>query len=564
MIGQDTNTIPVTGVVKPPVKTVAPQKKQITEKWLTSRLDSLYNDPDYKNATPERQQFYKQRAYEKWAVPYYKHVGQTVPSLEEFLGTKKPASQSESAMIASYHGSDRQAQATEQQRIQALKDEHHERSFFAGVKVADETISGISNIFSFLSKYSGQGLEWTEHGIRAPQKSNQATKVFDRATDYYDKQAQDMEDRIQDLGGHNLETNMSSLVAQASLFEATGGAKAASFIKLANPETAAFSVRLLKAQWNGAVNGLFWDLSTGAKPKDIPMDVSTFAIFDGVGLHSKGLAQALGVFSKSAPREVMQQTIKNAAEGLVKDGVPLPKQAEFNVDNYQQNNKAATAVIARTLNEMAGLKNTKKVLNAKDMNGAFKKLTPAQQKEVMTRLFMMLSQSQDIASHDLATQLAPQYIKESEANAAKVVPKVSQEVQKSVNDFVKKRMPQASDADITHTKYGAILPRHTTTDKSPIAHVSARISWLSNTLKRGDKTLAADERRALQQALTEEKELYKTMKAAKRDLEAERLKEVANPKADTSYFEQAKKELPNASLSEQIQRASKLKAEAER
>lgn len=511
---------------KPLSQTTTPQTSTGTfkrGKWLSNRLTSLYDDPTYKRANGDVQNYYKRLAYNKWVVPYYKHIKLDPPSLDNFL-----KGQGISSGEANLRDSiERQSRQNQKQQL-------------AMVGTTDRAIAGISSLLGHLNEI----LPVTQ---LIPSSAFTPLKQFAKTgEDYYDRQAQDMEDRIQDLGGHNVGTRTSQLIASAALFEATGAAKGSNFFKIANPRTAEYSTRLLKSIWNGAVTGLFWGASTGSKPKDLPDDAATFALFGILGATGTKFVQFLRSFTKVAPPSVIQATINDAAKGLLTDGVVVPKQETFDINNVQSNKQAATAGVARILNIMAwqaqhteeaflnqrsmitrsvgggtrGIPATQNIFDEKLVQGAFKKLSEQEQKQVVTKLFSMLSTSQDVAQHDLAKSVAPQLLEEQENNAKQVAPSVAQ-TQQSINKFIQKTVP---NGDVTKMKLGAVLPHHNTDIRSPLQQVSARMSWLRNQLKNED--LIDIDRRTIQKALDDEKKLYK------------RIKEIQIPKDLSTFIKQ--------------------------
>lgn len=497
---------------KPLSPTTTPQTSTSTfkrGKWLSNRLSSLYNDPTYKRASSDIQDYYKRQAYNKWVVPYYKHIKLDPPSLDNFLKGQSISS----------------SEANIRDRIER-QSRQNQRQQLAMVGTTDRAIAGMSSLLGHLSDV----LPVTQ---LLPSQSFDPVRQFAKTgEDYYDRQAQDMEDRIQDLGGHNLGTRTSQLVASAAMFEATGAAKGANFFKIANPRTAEYSTRLLKSIWNGAVTGMFWGASTGTKPKDLHEDAENWALFGILGATGTKFVQFLRAFTKVAPPAVVQSTINDAAKGLLTDGVIAPKQETFDINNVQSNQQAATAGVARVLNIMAwqaqhteetflnqrsmitrsvgggtrGIPVTQDIFDEKLTQGAFKKLTEREQKEVVTKLFSMLSTSQDIAQHDLSKSVAPQLLEEQENNAKQIAPSVAQ-TQQSVNQFIQKTVP---NGDVTKMKLGAILPHHNTNIRSPLGQVAARMSWLRSQLNR--EGLSGAERLAIQDALDDEKKLFKRVK----------------------------------------------------
>lgn len=510
-------------------------QQPIVKNWLNNKLATLYNDPIYKQGNSDVQAAYKRKAYDKWVVPFFKKTGKDNPwkTPDEFIN---PTTLTKRLY-------------TEQQKD--IKSKQGEKQQAAMVGATDKAIAGISSFLNTIGTttenlwFHGQP---TENKIPALKESEQ----------YYDKQAQIMEERVQGLGGHDIRTRASQVIAESALFEATGAAKGAKLFQLANPRTADYATRLLKAGWNGAVTGLFWGTSTGTKPQDLHEDASTFALLGMTGASGTALYKFLRTFTRSAPPETIQAVITEAATKLTsKEGVLVPREKSFDINKPLDNRTAATAGIAQTLNTMAA-----QVSGSQEINGAFQQLTPKQQKLVLTRLFGALSQFHNEETFNLMKQLEPLRLQEQEQNARQVAP-VVQQVQESIDKFIKERVPDVATKpeELSRMKTGAVLPHHVTNENSPIQHISARMSWLRSQLKRTD--LSGADRDIFQTSLNEEKELYKKVKTAKeavkKDLLVDKLKKSVNAVGDTEAFQQAKRELPNGSFSDWARRAQEIK-----
>lgn len=503
---------------------VTPNVSQPKGEWLRLRLDTLYKSDRYTKGNQDTKNFYKRKAYDKWVVPFYQKTYNQKPpfSQEEFLSNEKFQKRLQSE------------QFWERSRIQDQK------NFFSALRSTDKSLAGISSYVAAITAPTQDHIEYRPkpgalhntprfHAVESEPylvKGSPDTSIHKAAVTsekYWDEQAQDMEDRIQSLGGHNFATRVSGLIADAGMFEATGASKASSIFRIANPRTLDYTERLLRAEWNGAVTGFFWGASTGTKPQDIHEDISTFALFGVAGATGTQALKFLTSFSKVAPLQVVQSTVNKAVESLLKDGIEVPKQSTFNPSNIQQNEQMATAGVAKVLNTIAyGVEHQSPVgelarptiappteLKGSDLNGAFKRLTPSQQKLVVTRLFGALSTYQQKGQQELTKQVGVEFLKEEEQKAIEANP-MAKQVQQEVNQFIQERIP---GQDPTQSKIGAILPHHNTSIDSPIHHISGRMSWLRQQLRK--EGLSSEDRKVLQQSLDDEKKIYSKVKEMK-------------------------------------------------
>jgi len=264
--------------------------------WLRNRLNSLYSDPVYSKASPDVQKYYKDKAYDKWVVPYYKHIGEKPMSKDTFIsGGQDPAVRDRIAFETLTNKSDR-----EQLTI---------------LKTSSKFLSGVSNILNVVASFNP---------LMSKAERKSVKEMLSTSENYYDKQAQDLEDRIQDKGGHDLETKVISLGTQMIFFEASGGSTAANALRITNPAFVKAVTPTIKTLWNGAVTGTLWGATTGSKAKELPDDAATFALVD-LGL-SKASSVFFKVFGKFVEHSKVVQTVQEAAEELVSGkGVTRPK-----------------------------------------------------------------------------------------------------------------------------------------------------------------------------------------------------------------------------------------------
>lgn len=487
--------------------------------WLRNKLNALYSDPVYTRGNDEVKNYYKKQAYSKWVVPYFNHIGREVPiTEEEFLDPKVRANRIDwhNFLVT---GSIRDIQKTG----------------LAMVKQTDRTIAGITDLLATITeptptieesiqlqalKKFGSQKEVTAYESTLNQKMqdrrrNSLYGKLKYSEEYWDTQAQDIEDRIQARGGHTAITRLTELGTQAIFFESTGAAKASEALRIANPRTADYATRVLKAEWNGAITGLFYGASSGVKAKDLHDEAETFMLFGLAGATGTRLLKFLNVFSKVSTPELTKTVVTSTAQKLLKgEGVPIPTEELIAKATSETNKAAAEAGIAYAINASSKALYSKEAIasvargaeeaSQPNINEAFKKLTPQQQKNVITRLFGALSDAHNTAKFDLAQQVAPAMLAEEEAKIIGVVP-AAQKIQESVDNFVKH-----SGADPVQAKLGAILPHHNTHIDSPIGHVAARMAWLRRQAENPD--VSAAQRLDFKSALEDEKTLYKTIK----------------------------------------------------
>lgn len=514
-------------------KPLAPQAKpQIRRgQWLRNRMLELYNDPMYKNASPDVKQYYKEKAYDKWVVPYYKHIGMTPQTKEQFV-TGVPEHESGLQSFFNYLtlSGQKYAQAREvrAQRRETILESAAERSskFLAGVS-------------SFLN-WATTSAQETLTGRPVKQTGQEPFKV---AENYYNQQAQHLDDILEDRHAKGLTSTITDLATQGIFFEASGGAKAAEMFKFANPRTATLGLKMAKTAWNGAVTGMFWAPTTGGKPSDISGDVAGFALLD-VGLKASTAAfyKTMGKFFNSEfVNKILESTATKLASGK---GVEIPKEAEFAKGGDVVNQQAAEAGAARVLNEAA------QKVNGGSEKGAFKRMSPRKQKALLLRLSLVAEKAKEM-NLDEKQELEATHLSEQEDKNKSVVP-VAAKVQEKVDGIIKE-----AGLEPTQAKLGATLPHHNTTIDSPLQHISARIAWLQNRLKshvREDLIMSDVE--TIKEALRQEKQLYKQAKILQEIREGKRTvsggsgrEEPMSPEhmaAHQDAFEQARREWQEA------------------
>lgn len=454
-----------------PTKTGQPVKRG---QWLRNRLTSLYSDPVYSKASLDVQKYYKDKAYDKWVVPYYKHIGEKPMSKNTFInGGQDPV-------------------VRERIAVDILSNKS-EREELTVLKTSSKFLSGVSNILGFVNSFNPfETKEGREYG----------KKIFQTSENYYDNQAQDLENRIQDKGGHDLATKITALGTDAIFFEASGGSAAAKALRITNPSFVKTVTPTIKTLWNGAVTGTLWGATTGSKAKELPEDAATFALAD-LGL-SKASSVFFKVFNKFVDHGTIVQTIKEAAEDLVSGkGVTRPKVEDIVKGSSEVNKQASKAAAAKMLNEMA-----QKLEGGSETKEAFKKLSPRQQKALLMRLTLVGKQSTEFTLDKIFDE---SMLRDGEEQMQKVVPAAAK-IQGEIDQVIK-----SHGVDPVQAKLATKLPRHQTHIDSPLQHISARISFLRNQVKNAEKNdLIMGEIDTLREALRQEQELYKQVKGRKK------------------------------------------------
>lgn len=486
--------------------------------WLRNRLNSLYSDPVYSKANSDVQKYYKDKAYDKWVVPYYKHIGEKPMSKDTFIsGGQDPSVRDRIA-------------------IETLSNKS-EREELTVLKTSSKFLSGVSNILNFAASIDPFLLK---------EDRAYTQKILSTSENYYDKQAQDLEDRIQDKGGHDLSTKVTAIGTEAIFFEAFGGHAAAKALQITNPSFVKAVTPTIKTLWNGAVTGTLWGATTGSKAKELPEDAANFALVD-LGL-TKASAVFFKLFNKFVDHGLVTQTIQEAASDLVEGkGVVKPKVEDIVKGGSEVNKQASKAAAAKILNEMA------QKLEGGETNGAYKKLSPKQQKALLMRLTMVGKQSSEFTLDKVFDEAM---LKDGEEQMQKVVPAASK-IQGEIDQVIK-----SHGVDPTEAKLGAKLPRHETHIDSPLQHISARISFLRNQIKGAEKNdLIIGEIDTLREALSQEQNLLKEARAKRAVMKKGQTARAVGNADDASHraaYEQARQEFQQQNPGEDYTKFSNL------
>jgi Ni,Fe-hydrogenase maturation factor len=301
-------------------------------------------------------------------------------------------------------------------------------------------------------------------------------------------------------------------------FEATGAAKGAKVLQVANPRTAGFLIKSAKASWNTAVGFGLWSASQGEEPKDIAESTATGAV---LGPFGKMLQTMFKFGGRDVAKVVINDAVNKASEGhgsyfpTDKKLTPEELSSKINellksVKDTEAAHKAKTVPFAEVVS-ISPLTPESKVASsaisirlhelAKDKYGkTFDKLPWIQQRGIINKFMANDALAAQIAANNEkpSAEVLHTMIKEQQDKLNQVSPTAA-EVDKKVGEFVK-----ASGQEPIVQKIKATMPHHNTSINSLTKDVHARISFLSNQL-RSEKNEASKEE--IRQAIKEEKGL---------------------------------------------------------
>lgn len=506
--------------VKVPVKAAAKQPSTSTPKrgmFLVNRLNKLYTDPLYKNGDETVKQYYKDKAYDKWVVPYYKHIGENAPTREEFLSGQHKSSNSK---LGWYQGIVDKAPGMG----------------YAALKETSKITGGLAGLMS----YAGAGIDWIagsdvdekQGGLKKAGTNDKNLEThlkdvqvyFKTKEDYYDKQLEASNDGHASTWRDNPEQKTAQLVTQGVFFEATGAGKAAKLFQVANPRTAAMLVKMVKSSWNTAVGFGLWSASQGDTPQDIKSSAETGAVLGPLGALGKKITgldkfhdmlttmfkyggaesakpiinDAVGKAATGHGKELVQQyleepmskaELQTKIEDLLKS-VQATEIANKNkgVGGLTPESSIGSSAIAVRLHEMSQDKYTK----------TFDKLSWIQQRGIINKFL-----STDTLGAKLRAEAQPPsaevlhtMVKEQQDKLNQATP-VAAEVDKKVGEFVKSN---GNKPEVLKIK--ATMPHHNTTVDSPWKDIQARTSFLKSQLRRYKQ--GTPEHKELQEAINEE------------------------------------------------------------
>lgn len=455
-------------------------------KWLSDKLSSLYNDPKYKTASPEQQKAYKSLAYTKWVQPYYTKVLKTnAPTKEDWLT-----------------GSTHSLEGT------TVKDRPIEGAYKkVGQEIGLHTMKATTDITAGLLhdlSYVGRAIDYIagKEDLKPGEKSLEqhieslSQGVKDKTGAYWNDRLREQHNDQKPTLKNDVPGKIAEFGTQAVFFEATGAAKGAKLLNVANPKTAALAVQMAKASWNGAVDFAGWSASQGETPQEVAKSGVEGAVGGAVlkSAQRTGLDPLFGMFKdlfKWGGKEATQQVVNEAiTKALTKiEPTPSPETSALSA----QSRKAST--IAATELEKYSQEKFKK---------SFKELAYIQRQHVLNKLLTLSSDAiQTASSEGMPKQLVQAQAQEQDDLMAQIFPEAKAS-QQQVEAFVKQ-----SGLEPQSTKLLATLPHHNTTIDSPWKHLQARASFLKSQLR----TAKGAEREDLQKALNEEYTLMKEKSA---------------------------------------------------
>jgi hypothetical protein len=476
--------------------------KTFKGKWLKDKLTSLYNDPKFKDASPEQQKAYKSLAYEKWVSPYYTKVLKTnAPPKEDWLT---------------------RGGAHEITFLEKM------RSFGTNLdkEVSLHTMKTTTNVTAGLLRNVADGLDYISTTMA---NTSPVAEVVRKSSQFVEKKGEEWQGRIEDQhrethGGKDLSFKndipgrIAELGTQAIFFEATGAAKAAKLFNVANPKTAALALQIAKASWNGAVDFAAWSASQGEKPSEIGASAVSGAVLGGVLKTGQraGLDPLFGLLKnsfkwggKEATQQIISKAIQEAADrseeygstdksyrpsGWIHD-IPAPHSSVFDPDfkpdsPLSEQSRKASTIAASELEKYSVSK----------FGRPFKELGYIQRAHVLNKLLAVTADAAKSASTEgMPKQIIQAQAKETDEMMAAIFPEAAAS-QKKVEEFVKQ-----SGLEPQSTKLLASLPHHNTTIDSSWKHLQARASFLKSRLR----TAKGAEREAILKAYNEEFALMK-------------------------------------------------------
>jgi len=447
--------------------------KTFKGKWLKDKLLSLYNDPKYKDASPEQQKAYKSLTYDKWVSPYYSKV----------LKIDAPAKEGWLVGDSSHH-------LSILEKMQAAGPKLDKEIGLHAMKTTTDITAGLLNNIA-------SGVEWIDQTFGSTPEGKARTQLIRNTSLFISKKGEDWQGRLDDQHNNkevsfknDVPGRIAELGTQAIFFESTGAAKAAKLFNVANPKTAGLALQMAKASWNGAVDFASWSASQGEKPEEIKKSAESGALLGIVAkpLQRKGFDPLFGMF-----KDTFKWGGKEAAQQVTSSAIEEASGSKPQRLLSEQSRKAST--IAATELDLYSVEKFKR---------PFKELGYIQKAHVLNKLLAVTSDAAHTASTEgMPKQLLQAQAKEQDEMMALIFPeaKVSQ---KKVEEFVKQ-----SGLEPQSTKLLATLPHHNTTIDSSWKHLQARASFLKAQLR----TAKGAERESIQSALNEEYSLMKEKSA---------------------------------------------------
>lgn len=484
--------------------------------WLKGKLETLQNDPKYKAGTPEQQREWKSLAYDKWVQPYYKNVLKVDPPVKEEWLTGQ---YSKTGFVQRSH-----------EYGEKLDREILGHTLKATTDITAGLLHNVADAVEAIDKMKIFGGETSQ----GQQRAQQIRKIGDKYTEY-GKQADQYLESIHNRSHgekpkfrEDIPGKISELGTQAIFFEATGGAKIAKVLNVANPKTAALAFQMAKASWNGAVDYGMWSASQGDKPEEVVQNFGTGGVLGPIAKlgQRKILGPLLETFKtlfkwggKEAVEQVLSESVEEASDRVhsIKEGnyrpsgwihdIESPHSSVFDPD-FGIKSSVRTVAKSSTLTP-EGQRLVGATVQQLDMfaQAKFKKnyadLPYIQKINILNKALSTVSEAaQSAKSEGMPKQLIQAQAKEEDELMASIFPEAKVSQQK-----IDKFIVENGEAPVA-TKFLASLPHHNTTVESPWKHLQARVSFLKNQLR----TAKGEEKQSIQQALDDEYSLMKQKK----------------------------------------------------
>lgn len=476
--------------------------------WLRNKLQSLYKDPLYTKASPEDQKTYRGLAYDKWIAPYYQHNNMKAPGKDIFVESGKLFPQTSSSETAKRLG--KIAGYSALKTTSSIMAHSQEPLEWLSSK-----IDGLANIH--LPYITNEGHFATHRKVSQPltdffKENKEYAKILE---DYYQSQIDnETHNELKD----KIASGASSLGTEALFFETTGPSKIAKGLEIANPRTAKLAVQMGKAVINGAINFSVWEGALESlKPSKIGEAAVSGAAFGGLSkpfsnMGSDLLKKIFQYGGSEAAKPIVEQAVKDAKEGKfvdIKQFLSKDKQIEGTVlgrdeksllpDQTREpairlsaDSRRASLVITNKLHGMAQERYKKN----------FNQLAWIQQRGLLNKFLAQLDDSRTRAILDPNKQLLQSFFSENEQKLFQAFPQAADSAKEA--DKTVLQLTEGSVNPVTN-KLKATLEHHNTYIDSPLSQIGARISFLSNSLKKASQ----GEKAEIQKALDEEKQLLK-------------------------------------------------------
>lgn len=471
-------------------------------KWLKDKLNSLYEDPKFKTASPEQQKQYRSLAYDKWIAPYYKSVLKDEPPTKEQWLTKDFSTYQQGTIA----------------KDAPIKDAYKKVGSEIGLhtlKATSDISSGIAHDLSYVGRMMDSFFE-VDKDLKPGERN--VEQVLSDVSGYMYKKSEYYAGRLENIHGSlpgekpkfskDVPGRLAELGTGAVFFEATGGAKVAKVLNVANPKTAALAYQMAKASWNGAVDYGMWSASQGDSPKEIADSFATGGVLGPAAklVQRRGLDPLFEAFKslfkwgdKTTSTQVIEQIIEKAS---TKSGETTPTTLQSLVRDKKLSPEGDKLIGAAAikLDEMSQAKFKK----------PYSELAYIQKIHILNKASTTLADAMQTAkSEGMPKQLVQAQAKEQDELIASIFPeaKASQE---KVDKFV-----QQHGEPVVQTKLLASLPHHNTTIDSSWKHLQARVSFLKSQRNRA-KGLA--EVQVINDALNEEYNLMKQKAAKEKNL----------------------------------------------